>query len=59
MLISLKLIYDNVSGAIKGIKSTRKNIDTEFSVIFEQVEREAAKVGTQPSILCIMKKTSQ
>ena len=46
MLISLKLIYGNVSGVIKGIKSTNKNIDTEFSVIFKQAERVAAKVVT-------------
>ena len=41
---------------IKDIKSIRKNIDKEFSVIFEQAERAAAKVGTQPSMPCIVKK---
>ena len=42
--------YDDVSSLIKDIKSARKNIDKEFSVIFEQAERVAAKVGTQPPI---------
>ena len=41
---------------IKDIKSTRKNIDKEFSVIFEQAERVAAKVGIQPSMPRIAKK---
>ena len=35
---------------MKDIKSTRKNIDKEFSVICEKVERVAAKIGTQPSM---------
>ena len=35
---------------IEDIKSTRKNIDKEFSVIFEQAKRVATKVGTQLSI---------
>ena len=48
--------YDDVSSVIKDIKSTRKNIDKEFSVIFEQAERVAAKVGTQPSMPRIAKK---
>ena len=39
--------YDDVSSVINDTKSTRKNIDKEFSVIFEQAERVAAKVGTQ------------
>ena len=30
--------YDDVSSVVKDIKSTRKNIDNEFSVIFEQAE---------------------
>ena len=38
------------SSVIKDIKSTRKNIDKEFIVIFEQAEWVAAKVETQPSI---------
>ena len=42
--------YDDVSSVIKDIKNTRENIDKEFSVIFEQAERVAAKVGTQPSM---------
>ena len=42
--------YDDVSSLIKDIKSARKNIDKEFSVIFEQAERVPAKVGTQPSM---------
>ena len=45
---------DDVSSVIKDIKSTRKNIDEEFSV--EQAERVAAKVGTQPSMPRIAKK---
>ena len=48
--------YDDLSSAIKDIKSKRKNIDKEFSVIFEQAERIAAKVGTQPSMARIAKK---
>ena len=39
-------MYDEVSSVIKYIKSARKSIDKEFSVIFSQVERVAAKVGT-------------
>ena len=49
-------VYVDVSSAIKFIKSTRKNIAKEFSVMFEQAERVAAKVGTQPSITHIAKK---
>ena len=56
MLISLKLTYDEVSSVIKYIKNARKNINKEFSVIFLQAERVAAKVGTQHSIPCIAKK---
>ena len=44
--------YDDIPSVIKDIKSTRKNIDKEFSVIFEQAkqaERVAVKVGKQPS----------
>ena len=37
------------SSVMKDIKSTRKNIDKEFSVIFEQAEWVAAKVETRPS----------
>ena len=48
--------HDDVSSVIKDTKSTRKNIDKEFSVIFEQAERVAAKVGTQPSMPRIAKK---
>ena len=48
--------YDDVSSVIKDIKSTRKNIDKEFSVIFEQAEQVAAKVETQPSMPRIVKK---
>ena len=48
--------YDDVSSVIKDIKSTRKNIDKEFSVIFEQAERITAKVGAQPSMPRIAKK---
>ena len=47
--------YNDVLSAIKDIKSTRKNIDKEFSMIFEQVERVDAKIGTQPSMPCIAK----
>ena len=43
-------VYDDVSSVINDIKSTRKNIDKEFSVTFEQVERVAAKEGTQTSM---------
>ena len=45
--------YGDVSNVIK---STRKNIDKEFSVIFEQAERVAAKVGKQPSMPRIAKR---
>ena len=48
--------YDDVSSVTKDIKSTRKNIDKEFSVIFEQAERITAKVGAQPSMPRIAKK---
>ena len=48
--------YDDVSSVIKDIKSTMKNIDKEFSVIFEQTEQVAAKVETQPSMPRIAKK---
>ena len=34
--------YDDVSSVIKGIKSTRKNIDKELSMAFEQAERVAS-----------------
>ena len=47
---------DDVSSVIKDTKSTRKNIDKEFSVIFEQAERVAAKVRTQPTMPRIAKK---
>ena len=50
--------YDGVSSVTKDIKSTRKNIDKEFSVIFEQAEQVAAKVGTQPSMPRIVKRVS-
>ena len=52
--------YDHVSSAVKDIKSTRKNTDEWFSVIFEQAEREAAKVKTQSSMQSFLhsKKTS-
>ena len=34
--------YDDVLSVIKGIKSTRKNIDKELSMTFEQAERVAS-----------------
>ena len=34
--------YDDASSVIKGIKSTRKNIDKELSMAFEQAERVAS-----------------
>ena len=55
MLISSKP-YNDVSSVIKYIKSTRKNIDKEFIVTFEQAERVDAKIGTQPSMPRIAKK---
>ena len=48
-------VYDDVSSVIKDKKSTRKNIDKEFRVTFEQVERVAAKNGTQTSMPRIAK----
>ena len=48
--------YNDVSSVIKDIKSTRKNIDEEFSVILEQAERVDAKIGTQPSMPRIAKR---
>ena len=42
--------YDEVSRVIQDKKSTRKNIDKGFSVVFEQAERVAAKVVIQPSM---------
>ena len=48
--------YDDVSSVIKDTRSTRKNIDKEFSVIFEQPEQVVAKVRTQPSKPHIAKK---
>ena len=49
-------VYDDVSSVIKDKKSTRKNIDKEFRVTFEQVERVAAKNGTQTSMPRIAKR---
>ena len=49
-------VYDDVSSVIKDKKSTRKNIDKEFRVTFEQVERVAAKNGTQTSMPRIVKR---
>ena len=48
--------YDNISSAIKDIKSSRKNFDKEISLIFEQTKRVAAKVGTQPPMPRIAEK---
>ena len=48
--------YDDVLSAIKDVKSKRKNIDKEFSSIFDQAERVAAEVGAQPSMPHIAKK---
>ena len=48
--------YDNVPSVVKNIKKTRKNINKGLSVIFEQAERVAAKVGTQPPMHCKAKK---
>ena len=48
--------YYGVSSVIKDIKSTMKNIAKEFSVILEQAERVAAKLGTQPSMPRIARK---
>ena len=49
--------YDNVSSVIKDTKSTMKNIDKEFNVIFERAERVAAKVRTQAQHSKINKST--
>ena len=43
-------VYDDVSSVIKDKKSTWKNIDKEFRVTFEQVERVAAKL--EHKLLC-------
>ena len=47
--------YDNASSVIKDIKAQGRIFDKEFSVIFEQAERVATRVGTQTSVPRIAK----
>ena len=50
--------YDDVSSVMKDIKNTRNSIEKEFRMIFEQAERVATKVGTEPSMPRIAKRQS-
>ena len=56
--VNIAEAYDDTLGVMKDIKTTRKNVNKEFSVILVQAERVAAKVGTQSSTLHITKKAS-